>query len=451
MQNKKSPLGQNKLLFEPIDKVLTQLTIPLIFGMVAVLTFNLVDTFFISLLGTNSLAAISFTFPVIFAINSMTMGIGVGVSAHLGRILGKGHDTQAKQFATHGLLLMALISAIVSIIGYFSIDPLFSLIGADEALRILIRQYMATCYLFIPFLAVSMVGNNILRATGDTKTPAIILTISGVINSLLDPIFIFGFGPIPAMGVQGAAIASGISWTIAVSWSLYLLIYKLELLGKLNLTHIIEDCKKILHIGTPAALSNTLLPISGALLMALLASQGPTSVAAYGAAQRIESFLLIVVICMTSALTPIMSQNLGANQGVRAFNALFCAIKYSLLIQLFIFIAMVPLSSPFSALFSQDPIVQKQIWLYLLVVPLSYGFQGVVMMLMSSLNALQQPKLAFGWNLFRLFGLLLPLAWLGKQVNGTEGVFIGIMAANFVSGFCALLYARRVRDHHLNR
>ncbi|UJF19500.1 MATE family efflux transporter [Vibrio sp. SS-MA-C1-2] len=449
MQKQKLKSNQNRLLLDPIDKLLTQLTIPLIFGMVAVLTFNLVDTFFISLLGTNSLAAISFTFPVIFAINSMTMGIGVGVSAHLGRILGKKLEIKAKRFASHGLLLIAVLSTLLSIIGYFTIDPLFALLGANQELRLLIEQYMATCYLFIPLLAISMVGNNILRATGDTKTPAVILIISGVINSILDPLFIFGLGPIPAMGVQGAAIASGISWTIAVGWSFYILIHKTQLLGLWCMTEIIDDWKKILHIGTPAAFSNALLPISGAILMALLASQGTESVAAYGAAQRIESFLLIIVICMTSALTPIMSQNLGAKQDQRAFLALFTGIRYSLLIQFLIFIAMVPLSSPFSALFSQDIEVQKQIWLYLIVVPLSYGCQGIVMMLVSSLNALHQPKQALGWNLFRLFGLLLPFAWIGKQLNGTEGLFIGIMVANFISGFAAYFFAKKIRAHHL--
>ncbi len=111
------------LLSAPIPTVLRRLTVPMVFGMVAILMFNLVDTFFISLLGTEALAAVSFTFPVTFAINCITMGVSVGISTKIGRLLGSGDNHTAARFATHGLLLALVLMVTASGIGLLTLDP----------------------------------------------------------------------------------------------------------------------------------------------------------------------------------------------------------------------------------------------------------------------------------------------------------------------------------------
>ncbi|WP_394213259.1 MATE family efflux transporter [Enterovibrio calviensis] len=435
------------LLTGPIDQVLKNMTIPMVFGLVAILAFSLVDTFFISLLGTDALAAVSFTFPITFAVNCITMGIGVGLSTCIARSLGKRDIGDAARVSGHGLILAVLLVIVASIIGLSTIDPLFRLLGAQDRLLPLIHDYMNVWYLSIPLLVIPMAGNSAIRATGDTKTPAKIMIVAGVINGLLDPLLIFGLGPVPELGVQGAAIASAISWAGALVCSLYVLIKREKLLARPSPSKLIQDWKDILAIGTPAALSNALNPISGAILMMLLAAQGTAAVAAYGAAQRIESLLLIVMMALTSTLTPLMAQNFGASNPSRAFDALFRAIRFSILFQLLIFIAMVPLSAPIASMFSQEPAVQNKLWHYLIVVPASYGMQGVMMMLVSALNAMKKPVLAFAINLMRLFVLLLPMAWIGSLLDNTEGMFIGIAAANGIAGMIAygiaLLLRRR--------
>lgn len=136
-------------------------------------------------------------------------------------------------------------------------------------------------------------------------------------------------------------------------------------------------------------------PLSGAILMMLLSSHGTAAVAAYGAAQRIESILILVLMSLTSALTPFMAQNLGAKNPQRAFSGLFLSMRFAVVFQGFIFLMMVPLSIPLAALFSQEETVKNLLWHYLLVVPFSYGFQGIVMMLVSGLNAMHKPLRAF--------------------------------------------------------
>ncbi|GEA52033.1 MATE family efflux transporter [Vibrio inusitatus NBRC 102082] len=438
------------LLTAPINKVLREMTLPMVLGIVAILMFNLVDTFFISLLGTDALAAISFTFPVTFAMNCITMGIGMGLSTHVGRFLGQNQPEQAARFSSHGILLAIVLVSVASFIGLQTIEPLFTLLGAEPKLLPLIDQYMFVWYLTVPLLVIPMSGNAAIRACGDTKTPAKIMISAGVVNGVLDPLLIFGIGPFPELGIQGAAIASGISWFAALIGAFYFLVVRVKLLAIPKPMQLLSDWKSILQIGTPAALSNALNPLSAAILMMILASHGTAAVAAYGAAQRIESLLLIVLMALTSVLTPFMAQNLGANNHERSFKALFMCMRFSILFQLLIFIMMVPLSVPFASLFSQEENVRHLLWLYLVCVPISYGFQGIIMLLVSSLNAMHKPMLAFVWSCLRLFIFTLPCAWLGSQWFGITGLFMGVAIGNVLGGILGYLYALILRRDTLN-
>ncbi|MCE7615591.1 MATE family efflux transporter, partial [Vibrio fluvialis] len=386
---------------------------------------------------------------VTFGVNCITMGIGVGLSTSIGRLLGQGDTSNAARFSTHGLLLAVTLVAIACTAGFFTIEPLFLLLGAKAELIPLIEQYMQVWYLTIPLLVIPMAGNSAIRATGDTKTPAKMMMLAGAINGCLDPLLIFGYGPFPELGIQGAAIASAFSWLGALIGSLYVLVKRDRLLAPPHFASLRHDWQQILKIGTPAALSTAMSPISGALLMMMLSSHGTAAVAAYGAAQRIESILILVLMSLTSALTPFMAQNFGAQNPTRSFSGLFLSLRFSLIFQLLVFIMMVPLSIPLAALFSQEHAVRDLLWHYLLVVPLSYGFQGVVMMLVSALNALHLPLKAFQWSFMRLFLFTLPSAWLGSTLYGIEGLFIGIALGNVLGGLSGYLYALLLRRRYL--
>lgn len=437
------------LLTGPIPDVLRQMTIPMTFGLIAILMFNLVDTFFISLLGTEALAAVSYTFPVTFAVNCITMGIGMGLSTNIGRLLGQGQPQEAARCSSHGIILAVSLVALTCAVGLVTIEPLFLRLGATPELLPLIHEYMWIWYWTIPLLVIPMAGNSAIRATGDTKTPAKIMMLAGFINGLLDPLLIFGLGPFPELGIQGAAIASAFSWFGALCGSLFVLIKREKLLALPYPSKLISDWRLILRIGTPAALSNAMTPISGAILMMMLSSHGTAAVAAYGAAQRVESILILVLMSLTSALTPFIAQNMGANNPQRSFAGLFLSMRFSIVFQLAIFIMMVPLSIPLAALFSQEQVVKDLLWHYLLVVPFSYGFQGIIMILVSGLNALHQPIKAFQWSFMRLFAFTLPCAWLGSRLFDIEGLFIGIALGNIIGGSLGYLYALRLRKQYL--
>ena len=255
---------QVNLLEDPVAITLKRMTIPMIYGMVLLMTFNLVDTFFVSLLGTQPLAAISFTFPVTFTVLSLTIGLGIGTSAVIAKFLGKKDTRSAKNAATAAMYLAAIIVACLSFVGYLITDPLFTLLGAQPSLLPLIHQYMDIWYIGSVCLIGPMIGNAVLRASGDTKTPSIIMGSAGLINAILDPIFIFGFGPVPAMGIQGAAIATLISWLFGLGFVLYILTKKHELIhtSMLPLKELLSSCRDILKIGLNAAGYNMLTPIA---------------------------------------------------------------------------------------------------------------------------------------------------------------------------------------------
>lgn len=434
------------LLNNPIPQTLWKMTLPMIIGMVMLMTFGLVDTFFIGMLGTEELAAISFTFPVTFTVISLNIGLGIGTSAVIARYVGAGQNTQAKETATGALMLAFVLAIVLAVIGVLSIEPIFTLLGASEDLLVHIRDYMFVWYLAGVFLAMPMVGNSVLRASGDTKTPSYIMAFGGFVNALLDPLLIFGWGPVPAMGIQGAAIATLIAWGIGLVYILYLLALKRHLMVPRLLTwsELKNSTGGILKIGLPAAGANMLTPISAGILTAIVATYGPVSVAAWGVGGRLESIASIVVLSLSMSLPPFISQNFGANQLARVKQAYRLCVRFVLLWQLFIFAVMFMLSGVFASIFAAEQKVADLIQLYLIIVPLGYGAQGVIILTNSSFNAMHKPMYALMLSVLRLFVFFVPISYLGSQLYALEGMFWAGILANVLTASVAYLWFRKV-------
>ncbi len=425
---------------------MTKMAVPMAYGLLAVLGFSLVDTYFVSLLGTQALAAISFTFPVTFFVSALAMGLGTGLSACLARLLGQGQHQDAARLTSDGLLLALTTILTVAIIGINSIEPLFKVLGATESLMVYIQDYMFYWYIAIPFLVIPMVGNAAIRATGDTKTPSRVMIIAGFMNGILDPLLIFGIGPFPELGVKGAAIASGLSWLITFAVAIYLLRYReqLLLLTKPNLGNMLKNWRKITAIGLPASLTNMLSPVNNAFVMWQLAAFSTTAVAAYGAGTRLEAILLIGMIAVSSMLSPFIAQNSSANNPQRCLTAIKLAIRYSLISQLSIYL-LIALAAPYIAtLFSDDVAVISHLSLYLYIIPATFAMQGIMMAVASSLNGFNRPISALSLSLSRSL-LIITLSSLGAHYCGEKGIFFGIASANVLVGLLALYYAQQLQ------
>ena len=436
MTNRKNK-HQHDLLKGPVGPTLKNMTIPMTYGMILLMTFNLVDTFFVSLLGTQPLAAISFTFPITFTILSLTIGLGIGTSAVIARCLGTKDDMQAKSAATGALVLTAVLVGIISFIAYLFTDEIFTLLGASSELLPLIHQYIDIWYLGSVCLIGPMIGNAVLRASGDTRTPSIIMGSGGLINAVLDPIFIFGFGPVPAMGIQGAALATLISWLVGFVMVIYLLAVKRKLIHTefLSPMVLVSACRSILKIGLPAAGANMLTPIAAAIMTAIVAVHGESAVAAFGVGTRIESIASLVVLALSMTLPPFISQNFGAGNMERVKLAYRTSIKFVLVWQVGIYALLILTSGLIANAFAKEESVAQLIELFIYILPLGYGLQGVVILTNSSFNALHKPMVALMLSVVRLFVCYVPLAYLGSQFYGLTGLFVGALIGNFIMAF----------------
>jgi len=418
----------------------------MVFGILGMVAFNVADTFFVGQLGSNELAALSFTFPVVLVINSLAQGLGVGASAVISRAIGEGDHHKVQRLTTDSLVLAVLVAIVCVSLGILTIDPLFSLLGATPEVLALIRQYMVIWYFGIIFVVIPMVGNNAIRATGDTKTPSAIMLVAVAINISLDPLLIFGLGPFPRMELSGAALTTVLARATVFFVSLGILYYREKMLTLAwpGFKALFDSWGQVLYIGLPSAGTSMIIPLGTGVITSLIATYGPEAVAAYGVSTRLDMFALTVVMALASVLGPFVGQNWGAGQPER----LILGVKYS---QGFVtawgflvFIGLATAAWPIAGLFNDNPEVISTIVRYLRIVPLGYGLMGLLLLSNTTFNVLNKPLYASALSLTQMFGLYIPLAYAGSRFLGVTGIFIAAATANIVAGLCAYLWLKSI-------
>ena len=436
--------SRTRLTDEPVVKTLVLLTLPMVVGIVGMVAFNLVDTFFVGRLGTEELAAMSFTFPVVLVISSLARGLGVGTSAVLARAIGQGDQHKVRRLATDALLLSFLVVAIFAVIGMLTIDPLFRLLGADEEILPLIRRYMRIWYPGVAFVVVPMVGNSAIRATGDTKTPSIIMMTAIVVNLTFDPLLIYGIGPFPRLELEGAAIATVLAraTTLVVSLRVLFKREKMLSLDRPKMREVVSSWKKLLFVGLPAASTMIIIPLATGIITRMVAAYGPASVAGFGVASRVEGFALTVVSALGTVLIPFVGQNLGAGKLPRVKSALSFSTGFALAWGALVFVVFLFAARPVARIFNDNPQVIEAAARYLLYVSVSYGAFGMFQLITASFNAMNRPVQAAAVSLVRVFVLYVPLAILGRRMFALEGVFGAATAANILSAALAFVWLK---------
>lgn len=429
-----------------IIPLLIKLTIPMLFGIMAMVMFNLVDTYFVGRLGTIELAAISFTFPVVLVLNSVALGLGVGASAVISRAIGEGNQQKVQRLTTDSLTLAVLVVAIVVIAGMMTIEPLFKLLGASAETLPYIKSYMSIWYTGVLFVVIPMVGNNAIRATGDTKTPSIIMLVAVGVNIILDPIFIFGWGFVPAMGLAGAAIATVTARATTFFVALYILYFRDKMLTLKIPTpaDLLVSWQKILYIGLPAAATNIVVPVSAGIITGMVASFGDAAVAGLGVSTRVEMFAMTVIGALGSVLAPFVGQNLGAGK----IDRVKMGVKYSQIFAMgwgaVMFIILAISAKGIGGIFNDSPAVIQVVSLYLWTVPISYGLLGVLTLSTAAMNVLNKPLHAAALSVIRLFVLYIPLAILGSKLFDIVGIFGAATVANALAGITGFFWLKRL-------
>ena len=433
----KASANKSNLLADPVGNVLYRTTVPTTIGALAIILYYLVDSFFVSLLGTSELAALGFTFPATILFTYFGVGLGIGTSALVARALGGGNRTLACELTFASLLAGLLLGLLFMAPALATIDQVFPLLGASAESMVLIRDFMQFWYLGLPFQMMQFAGTAAIRASGNASLHGKLMVASAVLNAVLDPLFIFGWGPIPGMGIGGAALATTLTFLVTVVLICYQLCHREQLLSfRLpRLQALLVTWRRLLSITAPAALANMITPIATAVLTATLALYGPQAVAAYGVVSRVESFIMIVVLGMSMSIPPFISQNFGARHYDRVLQGLRLSLNFVLVLQLCLYLVVAIAAPWIAAVFTRDAEVRALITLILRILPLSYAFQGMVVLSASSFNALHAPRNALVVSLLRFFVFYVPFALIGNAIAGIDGLFIGAALGNLCAGF----------------
>jgi len=432
-----------RLTTGPVGRQMIGMTVPVLFGILMMMSQAFVDAYFIGRVGDAELAALGFAFPILLIVSSVAIGLGAGTSSVVARAIGANNHHRAKRLVTDSLILSFFITVVVCAVGFVTIDPLFRLLGAPQSMLPLIAGYMHILYVGVPFVVVGMVGMSSMRATGDTRLPSMLMVLIAIINVILDPILIFGLGPAPEMGLNGAAMAALIARGTIFVGMLYFLRVRFDMLSfrRAKLAELKTSWGDILHVGIPAAGTNVIIPIALAVITAMLARYGPEAVAGFGVASRIEALMLVMFYALSATIGPFVGQNLSAGKPERIFRALRLSTGFCLVAGLLIAVILAVMSKMLPALFSDNPAVTDVTTLFLLVAPIGYGTYGMVMVMNASFNGMGKPMPAVFISVARMAVIYVPLAFLLDHWYGIAGIFAAYTVTNIFSGILAYVWA----------
>ncbi len=428
----------------PVWKELAQLSAPMSFGILAVMSIGLADAYFLGQLGGAPLAAIGYIYPATMTLGSLSIGLSAGANAALSQSIGRGDNVEdTSRLALHAFGLGLVLSVILA--GGFLVasDLAFGAMGASDKVATEIGSYMPFWAVSFPFLVIMMLVNAVFRAHGDGTTSAMIMVLAAVINIGLDPILIFGFGPLPELGTQGAAIASAIGRGLAAAVAVTYAYQKGMLVPGCDPTRDVgPSVVQITQVGGPAALSNAINPMGMALVTAAVATLGDAAVGGFGAATRVQSVALVVLLALSAGIGPVVGQNWGAGKEERARKAVWQAWMFCVGYGAVVAVVLSVFAEQIAGFISSDADAANFTRQYLQIVgPSLFGY-GILVTANAAMNSRSKAFHSMGLSLTRIFLVYLPLAWVGVIAFGYSGILAAAVAANLFAVYGALITGR---------
>ena len=242
--------SSNPMTGAPVNTMLLRMAAPISLGMLSTFLFQVVDTYFVGLLGSAELAALAFSSTVYLVVVSVFLGLSVGVSSVIARVAGEGRMEQAQGIAVVSLGAVLILSALLSLAGLTSMGPMFHALGANDDILPMVSAYMGILYVGFPFLMLGIVGSGAVRAIGITKETEIVFALAGVINLVFDWVLIFGHGPFPELGLAGAAYATVISF-VFIFVGVVAIMFRHGLLGTGHIMNGLRSLADVLRFAVP--------------------------------------------------------------------------------------------------------------------------------------------------------------------------------------------------------
>jgi putative MATE family efflux protein len=430
----------------PVGKNLFYLSLPIVIINLLQVTYNIADTFWLGQLSKDALAAITFAFPLVFFLISLGMGVSVAGSVLIAQFEGNNRRDRVDFAASQTITFFTALSVILGALGYFFIGRIVRLMGASPDVAVAATGYMQIVSIGLFFMFGFFVFMSLMRGYGDTVTPMILMFVTVVLNIVLDPFLIFGWWIFPAMGVEGAAIATVFSRGLAMLVGLYLL-WSGRRGIEISLPLMKPDpgfLKKMLHIGVPASIESTGRSISVNALVAVIGlTFADTIVAGYGIGVRIFSMIFLPAIAVGKGVETMTGQNLGAGNFDRAGESPWIATKYTFAILTSIGVLTFVLARPISAIFTTDPAVADVSAQFLRYVALSFGFIGVLRAYTGSFRGAGKTITAAVISIATLGLIRLPIAAFAAPGFGAEGVWAAFFISNILGGAIAYGWYQR--------
>jgi len=423
-----------------LGRQLFTMTWPMLFGVLSLMSFQLVDSAFIGQLGVLPLAVQGFTLPIQMIIIGIQVGLGIATTAVIARAIGANETRYAKQLGGLVIVMGSVSVAVFSVIIYLLRSPILQLLDAPDTVLPIIDSY------WIYWLVSSWIGAllyffySVCRANGNTMLPGTMMIATSVINLILDPIFIFTLD----LGINGAAIATILAFGTGIFIVAPKVTKKHWMTFDWHDLNIGKSVQSIGHIMGPAMISQLLPPVSSMFATKLLAGYGATADAAWALGSRFEFFSIVAVLALTMSMPPMIGRMLGEKKLDDIRKLVKTAVMFVLGFQITIALVTLLFSSGLANLMTSEAEVSTILNYHLLIVPISLGPLGICMLMVSVSNALGKSYTALTISALRLFAFFLPCLWLGSHFGGIEGLFWGAVAGNVLAGTCAWFMYQRV-------
>ncbi len=430
-----------------IKRAVFLLAIPMILEMVMESVFVIVDIFFVSKLGRDAVTAVGLTESVMTLVYAVAMALGVATTAIVSRRIGEKNTDGAANSIFQSIMTGVMISIPVLLIGYFYSGDILHLMGADQNVVNIGISYTRIMFTGNIVIVLLFIINAAFRSSGDAIIAMVILGIANGLNVILDPIFIFGFGPIPAMGVKGAAVATNIGRGVGVLIQLYILFFGTRKI-RLTIKHIsiqMHVVFSIIKLSLGSLFQNVIATTSWIFLVRIMAEFGSIAVAGYTIAIRIVVFALLPAWGLSNAASTLVGQNLGAKLPERAGKSVWVTGMANVMFLGIIGIFMAIFSEYFVRLFINDHDVihiGSQALRYI-----SYGFTAYAlgMVLIQSFNGAGDTYTPMYINVICFWLTEIPLAWFLAihQGMGEKGVFLSVLISEtFMTLLSLFLFSR---------
>ncbi|MHA7056559.1 MATE family efflux transporter [Aquimarina sp. M1] len=430
-----------------IRKAVFMLAIPMILEMIMESIFALVDIYWVSGLGENAIATVGLTESVITLIYAVAIGLSMGVTAIVARRVGEKDMIGASQAAVQSILLGVSVALMISVVGILFPKEILTLMGAEPDLiaegygytQILLGGNITIMLLFLI--------NAVFRGAGDASVAMKVLIFSNLLNIILDPLFIFGFGPIPSFGVQGAAIATTIGRGSAVLLQLVILFFGWSKI-KVTLKDIVLRSKVMINLikVSLGGIGQFIIGTSSwVFLMRIMAEFGSEVLAGYTIAIRVLMFTLMPSWGMSNAAATLVGQNLGAGKPERAEQSVWKTGKYNAYFMIFVSVFYLIFAEVIVRIFSVEPEVITYGALSLRVIAAGYVFYAYGMVVIQSFNGAGDTKTPTIINFFCFWVFQLPFAYLAAIVLdwGAMGVFLAITFAEILIAVVGIIWFRK--------